>query len=341
MRIRTVDFPKFDKRNYAAIREHFDSVKPWQSKYNPDNERPIGQRACKLTSDGEAWGNCGGYGAPSTAEDRAADRNGARFNKAMRMLDDGSIAFRLYDTDCVVYHPDDSITIHGYASVSTNDFISGLIPAGITHKCRGRGRNNYSDPVLHLMPMTESWYPSDYRYPDVRDRKVHHPDRKNGIVINCDGEVTLNYSVEKRQFVPSEPDLLEPFHIYRIDRKAARQVSREYQLAKLSQVINAAVALLPREGYISQRTSGGVPMGDIMDALKEGNFAAAINLMPRGGGSTKFGRESAPSTAIQPGFLRRLRDHIYDHEGVVERVKVPILTLAQHERYKADMDRYD
>jgi hypothetical protein len=33
----------------------------------------------------------------STA-DRAADRYGARFNKAMRMLNDGSIAFRLYDT---------------------------------------------------------------------------------------------------------------------------------------------------------------------------------------------------------------------------------------------------
>lgn len=324
MRIRTSGFPNLGKRNYAAIREHYDSVKPWDSKYNPDFERPIGQRACKLN-----------------------DRNhhhATRFNKAMRMLRDGSIAFRLYDTDCVVYHPDDSLTVHGYASVSTNDFIRALVPEGISHSCRHEwynGRRGAAfDPILQLSPLTEHWYSSDYRYPDVRDRKVIGPDWRSGMIINCDGPVRLNYNVKRAAWLPVDMDDLPPFSVPTIDRKRSREVSREYHLPLLDKVLNAAVALVGGPGYISQRTAGGVPMADIMDCLKDEKFAEAIALMPRGGGSRAFGRKSAPSHALQPGFLRRLRDHIYDHEGVIVRVDKPWLSPSAYRKYVADSNRF-
>jgi hypothetical protein len=333
MRIKTSDFPKFGKRNYAAIRRYFDSIKPWQSKYNPDNERPIGARACKLTSDGDGFlSNYSGL----TAEDRAHDREGARFNKAMRMLDDESISFRLYDHDCVTYHPDETLTIHGYASVSTNDFINALTPMGISHSCRGKGRDNAFEPTLHLCPVGESRQPPDEWHD--KERRWKMPIWGAGIIINCEQPVTLNYNVARRHWVPSDPESLEPFEVYKLDRRAAREVSREYHLATLETVINAVVALtkLP-----PSRSGDFVHFGDIMSALRQERFKQAIDLMPRGTTEGWGRRQYGTPDGIQPGFLRRLRDHIYDHEGVVERVRTAVLTPAQYERYKADGKRFD
>ena len=107
--------------SYRKARRHFDNVRPWQSRYNPDNERPIGTRAVK--------------------------HDGRRFNKAMRELSDGSIAFRLYNTDCVIWHPDNRLTIQGYASAITGGFISRLTPEGVEHS---QGRKDECEPILHL-----------------------------------------------------------------------------------------------------------------------------------------------------------------------------------------------
>lgn len=326
MRIKTSDFPKFGpRRNYAAIRKHFDSVAPWRSKYNPDNERPIGPRACKLTSDGDGF--MSGY-LPT-----ADDREGAVFNKAMRMLSDGSIAFRLYDTDCVVYHPDDSITVHGWPSVSTNDFISALTPQGISHTCRGRGRDNAYEPVLYLMPIVKRVIPADEWFP--KERSWLAPDWSKGMVINCERPVTLHYSVEKRHYVPSSIEALQPFEVCRVDRRHARQVSREYHLAKLGKLINAIAALAPKPRFV-----GSGAFGPIMAALREERFLEAVQLMPRGE-SDSFGKVHGTPDGIKPGFMRKLRDHIYDHEGVIDRERVPFLTPVQYARYKADSNRFD
>jgi hypothetical protein len=144
--INTAGFPGFGKATYAEVSDYFDTVKPWRSKYNPNgDERPIGIRAVHHD-------------------------DGQQFNKAMRKLSDGSIAFRLFNTDCVVWHPNGELTIHGWPSVSTNAFISGLTPSGISQSCRhqmynGR-RGDAFDPVLHLMPIEKhksSW--GDYDGP--------------------------------------------------------------------------------------------------------------------------------------------------------------------------------
>jgi hypothetical protein len=319
--IRLNDVPGRDTfGSYRTARKHFDSVKPWNSKYNPDgDERPIGKRAIKADS-------------------------GVDFNYAMRLLRDESVAFRLYNTDCVVWHPDDTLTVHGWASMSTNEFIRSLTPQGISQSCRhemynGR-RGDAFDPVLHLMPLTERWYSSDYRYPDVRDRKVVGTDWRSGIVVNCDGPVRLHYNAAQKHWVPSEPDALDPFRVPRIDRKAAREVSRQYNLATLNKVLNAVVALAGTTGYVSQRTAGAAPMGEIMNALEQERYVEAISMFPRGY-SFSFGRYHGTETGIRPGFVKRLRDHIYDHEGVVTYVDEPILTPAQYRRYIADSKRFD
>jgi hypothetical protein len=51
--------------------------------------------------------------------------------RRVRKTSYGSIAFRLYATDVVTYHPDDTVTLRLYPSNTTGNFASGLTPAGL------------------------------------------------------------------------------------------------------------------------------------------------------------------------------------------------------------------
>ncbi len=295
--------------SYAAALAHFDSVKPWRSKYNPDGEeRPIGDRAVKNT--------------------------GRQFNRAMRKLEDGSIAFRLFDTDVVVYHPDETITIQGYATMSTSGFIDALAPAGIQHsyrQIRFNGRLSHTeDPVLHLMPTRAETYGSDRTY--------QIPVWSKAMVIRCDDAVRLTYSADG-VWVPVDLDDLVPFQVPTLDRKAARAVSKQYGLTTLQQVVNAMIALkaapppFTGNGYSTDFRA-------IMQALEAGDTMAAVELMPRGT-TQAFGKTHGTERGVQPGFITRLRNHIYEHEGVVDRVAKQTLTSHGYRKYVADVRRFE
>lgn len=51
-----------------------------------------------------------------------------KMHATIRKLNDGSIACRLHRTAVVIYHPDNTITLNSYSSISTNEFASGLLP---------------------------------------------------------------------------------------------------------------------------------------------------------------------------------------------------------------------
>jgi hypothetical protein len=310
----TAGFPQ-GIASYSEALEHFESTTPWRSKYNDANERPIGQRAVK-------------------------HNDGRQFNKAMRRIDD-NIHFRLFDTDCVIWHPDNTVTVQGYPSMSTTDFIRHLSPAGVEHSYRTityDGRVSHrEDPVLHLAPMTTKQYASDPRYPDVTSSYVV-PDRDRGEVIRCDRPVRLHYSAGRWR--PVDPDRLEPFYVPRVDRKAARAVSKQYNLSTLQQIINAIMALHAPPPPPATWAPGSVRFGEIMDALEQEDYMGAISLFPRGT-SRGFGRHYGTPEGIQPGFLRKLRDHIYDHEGVIDRSEERSLGPSAYKRYVADVNRFD
>lgn len=78
--------------NYAEAVRHFERVKPWRGK----DERPIGNRTHRA--------------------------------KIIHRLLDGSIACRLYSTDVVTYHPDNTISVEFYDSRSTCEFASRILP---------------------------------------------------------------------------------------------------------------------------------------------------------------------------------------------------------------------
>lgn len=296
--------------SYAQARKHFDSVRPWDSKYNQNNERPIGERNVKTC----------GYGY-----------YGERFNKAMRELDDGSIAFRLYQTDCVIWHPDNTLTIQGYMSMSTSCFIGMLAPENVSHQI---GRKNWDEPVLHLRGI----YPSkaERALPWEQSRSIWRDYWNSGMIIQCSRPVRLRRT--RKLWLPVKPDELTPFEMFRVDRAAARRASAKYHLSELHQIVNAAIALAGRPVLPPTQTSGS--MDRIMAALREEQYLTAVSLMPRGGGSTAFGRRMVASNELTPGYLQQLRNHIYECEGALESYEERTLTPGQYKRYVADQRRF-
>lgn len=132
---------------YEQALRRYNATKPWRGR--PDqNTRPLGQRA--------------------------------QGNLTLRRLPDDSIAFTLYRTDCVVYHPDGSITLEGTDHLMTRQFISVLTPEGlrpcgsttlgplVAHK-DSEGACNWWDAT----PTSESnqWGPI-YTYSRPKDQKL-------------------------------------------------------------------------------------------------------------------------------------------------------------------------
>lgn len=52
--------------------------------------------------------------------------------RVIRYGSDDSIAFRLYETDVVTWYPDNSVSIENYGTVTTSEFATNFLPAGIS-----------------------------------------------------------------------------------------------------------------------------------------------------------------------------------------------------------------
>ena len=97
----------------------------------------------------------------------------------VRELSDGSIAFKLYDTDVVTWHPDGSVSLDNFGTVTTTSFASRFLPRGIhlRHETRGGGDNGitFNAPdgrtmicqgYSTLRPVDGGWWPDEEILPE-------------------------------------------------------------------------------------------------------------------------------------------------------------------------------
>ena len=112
-------------RNWITAKCQFDRAKPWRG-YNDEDPRPL--------------------------------HDSLRRKKHMnvRMVGD-SVAYRLYHTDVITFHSDESVTVRGYSTQSTNAFFSALAPPGL--------RACFTNPLGHLL-LTLQPGGSEWRWPD-------------------------------------------------------------------------------------------------------------------------------------------------------------------------------
>lgn len=297
----TDSFPRLS--SYAAARAHFDSVKPYRGE-SDDAPRPIGVRSHR--------------------------------NKQMRLLDDGSVAFRLYRTDCVIWHPDDQITVEGYSSMSTTAFVNCLTPyVTIRHR---QGSWRVGGPVLELWTGNSSdyWLRSDNGH--VTNPMQRNPDYGKGtLVVNCDSPVRLHYC--DGRWVPVDVTDLYPFEVPTIDRKLALKASRAYRLPEFEAWLRM-ITVCAGELVLPPTVAEGSPE-DVLDQLQDGNFINAATLIPRGEGQDysgwrkpAFNRTPVADDAPRPGFIASIRKTLYEQEGVISMRKEPMITLGCYERLK-------
>jgi hypothetical protein len=113
-------------RTYKQALQHYENIKPVKSKdYYTNGIRPIGPRAKKHMS--------------------------------IHQLSNGDISCRLYSTDCVVYHQDDSITVDFgvWHSVSTSKFIHAISPyTAYSNGYVSTGKGTFKVPTdgLRILP---------------------------------------------------------------------------------------------------------------------------------------------------------------------------------------------
>lgn len=136
---------------------------------------------------------------------------------------DDTVAFRLYDTDVVIFHPDDSITIDlSYSSKSTAAFAYALLPGGVTVSCFDEWPNIVG---LKTADGSYAW----------RDGRVYQVDRSGMLRIRPDGHGLWELHPECAP---------QPFRFYTVDRPAAKEAMALYPQAKeFANFVKAAQAL--------------------------------------------------------------------------------------------------
>lgn len=124
----------------------------------------------------------------------------------VRQLPTGDIGFRLYDTQVVTWHPDNSVTIRNYGTKTTTEFADRFLPAGFRLGYEtGRGGN-----VL-----------------------IHHTAREGEDYWTrrdvCQGVAVRFRATGPTTWAPEQDDL-EPMSFPVIDRKVTRALAAQYHL---------------------------------------------------------------------------------------------------------------
>lgn len=177
--INTRDIPWVD--SYARALEVWRTTKPWRGRTLETDARPLGKRNAK--------------------------------HKMVRKRGDGAIAFTLYNTDVVTYHPDGSAEIEPWAFVSTTAFAHRLLPDGV-----------YPLFTNALGKLVE----------------VH------GDCYRIDSSVRLVRDEQTGGFLPSVATPTLPFDVYTLDRLKAREALKKHRYADFRAWLRSYDALSER-----------------------------------------------------------------------------------------------
>lgn len=253
--------------------------------------------ACKLTP---------------TGRQRSEKANGYHLGKAakgvrwVRETRDGSIAFRLYNTDVVVWHKDGSLTITAYPSVTTTQFARRFLPRGLYTTALG---------LIGFNPKA-GW------------------DWSNTTYCRASSPVRM-VQTEAGGWEPVMEDLeCQPFTWLVTDRKAARKAVEGYDFDGLKGYMRLMTYHNVKIDHIKD------DMWASLEALEAGDFRNAAAHLPKMAGKS-FGREAKPCCVqnqdapnlpwhkpdiVTLGSIDRLRQMLYAYNSDVY-AKKTALTL--------------
>ena len=229
----------------------------------------------------------------------------------IRLLGDGSIACRLYRTDVVTWHPDNSVTVATFPTVTTAAFANALLPTGLS---------------LGGASEMMTFFPGC-------DRASSWSDRWRAAHV-CHGAAT--YRQVDGVWLP-DTDTVSPMRLTTLNKAVSREVCKQYPFAAFKQWLFAACPLLEPEHQ-------GTDYCAAAEALWKRDFrAAAVHLppveVPRGFGTARRikplafrnVRWNGPITLSSVEYLRR---YLYAEHGAYSCTEVISMTCTEYERQR-------
>lgn len=162
----------------------------------------------------------------------------------IRQKANGDVACRYHSTDVVTFHPDGTLTVKPWNSLSTDIFARRMLPCGIS--------TSFNSPLGALIWLWRDW---DNR----RGYLVPHSAK----LVRAGGGWTIS---------PDTPP--EPIAFYKVDKSAAAKALRAYRYFDFLAWRQARVALDPR-AFVSLGSSY-MTNGEMLSFLRQGPEGWAV-----------------------------------------------------------------
>lgn len=215
-----------------------------------------------------------------------------------KRYDDGSIGFTLYDTEVVTWHPDNSVVIDNFGTVTTSGFASRFTPARI-----------------HLR------HPVSIRGNEGGDRGIGYVQGDDWRI--CHGGLVRFVEVDG-DWVPDETTC-DPIDMPVLDRVASRGLAKRLNLTEMAAFLRIAPFTHDIEHDEFDVTA-------CVEALEARQFRRAAELLPLIKPGSGFGLEERVAAVALPlrtrhgeyvtmGSLDKLKLAVWADEGMFETVR--------------------
>lgn len=234
----------------------------------------------------------------------------------VREADDETICFRLYDTDVVIWHADNSVEIDNFGSVTTSAFAERFLPAG-----------------MHLA------YPVERRGSVGGHRRIYYrveDGSRWGRRMVCFGGMPRFREVDG-DWRP-DADTIDAIKFPELDRKLAREISREVPWKDFENWLSMA----PHHMRIEHDCWD---LDDCMAALRKRDFTLASMFLPLitipngfGGGDRITPLPIITKSrdhVVTMGSLQKLRLALYADRGAYDTIELTEIDCDEFDRRMA------
>lgn len=233
-----------------------------------------------------------------------------RGQTTVRTIGDGSIAFKLYDTDVVVWHKDNSCTIEAYPTVTTVGFAGRFIPPGVSTSARG---------LIHYDATgTAGW----------RDRRV------------CRG-------LQPVRFVPNDQGGWEPapedlehqsFRYLVLERPKARVVSKRYPWTDFKTWLELMAGHRVEIDHVEADGDTALEALEAREFRTAAEHLSVIIVNHRAWGGNQSSKLDnivvrGPDNYVSMASVERLRNYAYADEGAFSDFEALTLTFTEFENH--------
>lgn len=217
---------------------------------------------------------------------------------------DNAIAFTLYSTDVVTWHPDNSVEIDNYGTVTTSRFAERFLPAGVHlhHPVYRRGGVSGGANTIGFRTAAED---EGYRS------------------AICQGDVVRFQPIADDLWLPDESTCYDLCLPIGVDRRKARELSKYYNLRDFEAWLSMAPIALASGGDRIEHNDWELDI--CMEALEARNFRLAAEHLPLVKDTGAYGTELKPLPITTSRFdehitassLSRLKLAMWREEGVL------------------------